>query len=115
MIEMKYGQFNEEQLDNYKKKLHSKIHWLLIYKDPATAKEYEDVDFYQYFDYVMKEINGLNELLLYPDEIVELMSILEAAWLESLQLNYSFAKYRKLILDAHHLIDIIAPIKYKEG
>lgn len=105
MVYYKYGEFTENQINNYKKKLHDKLFWLLLYKDPKTRDEYANVDFYKYFDYVMKEINGINELFNYPDEIIELVSVLEAAWLETLQPNYKYKNYRKLILDAHTLVD----------
>ena len=105
MIDYKYGKFTEEQIEGYKKKLHDKIFWLLLYKDPKIKDEFANIDFYKYFDYVMKEINGINEMFNYPYEIVELISVLEAAWLESLQPDYEYQAYRKLIFDAHRLVD----------
>ena len=55
----------------------------------------------------MLKINGLNELLSYPVEIVEIMSVLEAALLETRKEEFNFQTYRKLIFDAHSLIDKI--------
>ena len=32
-MEHKYGSFSENQMSDYKKKLHNSIHWLLVYKE----------------------------------------------------------------------------------
>ena len=45
-----YGHFEDEQMENYKVKLHKELFWLLIYKDPKTRDEYLNVDFNKYFD-----------------------------------------------------------------
>ena len=113
MIEHKYGEFTKQQLDEYKKKLHNKMFWLLLYKDPKTKDKYPEMDnesFKSYFEFVMKEISGLNELLSCPAEIVEILSLLMAAWLENLNDDFNYRSYRKLILDAHHLVDKIKEV-----
>lgn len=102
-----YGHFNDEQMENYKVKLHKDLFWLLLYKDPKTKNEYLSVDFNKYFDGLMRRIDGLNELLFYPTEIVTIMSLLEAALIETKKIDFSYKDYRKLILDAHALIDKI--------
>ena len=102
-----YGHFDDEQMENYKVKLHKELFWLLIYKDPKTRDEYSNVDFNKYFDGLMRRINGLNELLFYPTEIVAIMSLLEAALIESKKVDFDYKVYRKLVLDAHSLIDKI--------
>ena len=102
-----YGYFKDEQMDDYKVKLHKELFWLLIYKDPKTKDEYPNVDFNKYFDGLMKRINGLNKLLFYPTEIVAIMSTLEAAFIESKKENFDYQEYRKLVLDAHSLVDKI--------
>lgn len=106
-LETKYGIFDKKQIEEYKDKLHKKLFWLLVYKDPKTCKKYENVNFKKYFTFLMKEIDGLNEVLLYPEVIVELMSLLEAAFIETESLNFNYAAYRKLILDAHSLVDLL--------
>ena len=78
-----YGYFTDEQMENYKIKLHKELFWLLIYQDPETKNNYLDVDFNKYFDGLMRKISGLNKLLFYPTEIVSIMSLLEAALIES--------------------------------
>ena len=102
-----YGYFADEQMANYKVKLHKELFWLLIYKDPKTKDEYLNVDFNKYFDGLMRRINGLNSLLSYPTEIVAIMSLLEAALIESKKVDFDYKSYRKLVLDAHSLVDKI--------
>ena len=100
-----YGYFTDGQLENYKTKLHKDVFWLLLYKDPEKEGDFTSVDYEKYFHSLMLKINGLNELLSYPTEIVEIMSVLEAALLETRRDNFNFKTYRKLIFDAHSLID----------
>lgn len=102
-----YGEFNPEQFEEYKVKLHKELFWLLLYKDPKTASQYEYVDFDKYFDGLMRRINGLNTLLSYPVEIVSIMTLLEAAKAETKLDEFNYKVYRKLVLDAHGLIDKI--------
>ena len=109
-MEHLYGTFDNQQLEDYKVKLHKDLFWLLLYKDPKTCQQYEEIDFNKYFIFLMKKIDGLNSLLFYPTEIVSIMSLLEAAYLETLKDTFHYPTYRKLVLDAHSLID-----KIKEG
>jgi hypothetical protein len=102
-----YGHFTNEQMDSYKVKLHKELFWLLIYQDPKTKDEYLNVDFNKYFDGLMRRMDGLNELLSYPTEIVAIMSLLEAALIESRKADFNYQAYRKLVLDAHSLVDKI--------
>ena len=106
-----YGYFSKEQMDEYKTKLHKDVFWLLLYKDPEKADDFKDLNYEKYFRSVMKRINGLNSLLFYPAEIVEMMTILEAAHLETQKEFFNFQTYRKLIFDAHSLIDRIGGVE----
>lgn len=106
MIPYKYGEFDIAQIDEYKKKLHKKIHWLLLYKDPTVDID-NNVNFQQYFFFIMKEIAGLNSLLGYPEEIVELLIVLQTARKETYKEDFDFKLYRKFILDAHSLVNRI--------
>jgi hypothetical protein len=83
------------------------VFWLLLYKDPEKNGVFPDVDYEKYFEGLMLKINGLNELLSHPAEIVEMMSVLEAALLETRKEYFNFRTYRKLLFDAHSLIDKI--------
>lgn len=100
-----YGRFSDQQLKDYKVKLHKEVFWLLLYKDPETKDKYQNVDFEQYFYNLMLEIDGLNTLLFYPYQIVRMMSILQAALKETRRKKFRYWLYRKLILDTHRLID----------
>lgn len=102
-----YGYFTEEQMRDYKTKLHKDVFWLLLYKDPQKINDFPDVDYEKYFNGLMLKLNGLNELLLYPVELVEMMSLLEAAFLETKKEIFNFRTYRKLIFDAQSLVDKI--------
>lgn len=100
----KYCVFSPAQISEEKKKIHSAVHWCLIYKEQG----YKDLD--KYMDGLLGRIGGMNKLFGCPCEIITLMSLIQAAKDENLKDNCDFAYYRKLILDAHSMID-----KIKEG
>lgn len=102
-----YGQITDIQLEKYKKIMHKDLFWLLLYKDPKTKNQYPNVDFNKYFVGIMKKLNGLNELLYFPTQMVDMMSLLQAAYQETSSETFDYSLYRKLILDAHALIDKI--------
>lgn len=106
-MDMLYGKFDEEQFKKFQEKLHKELFWLLLYKDPKTKKEYAHVDFEKYLIGLQKKINGLNELLFYPPQIVSIMSLLQAALQETRKEDFDYSVYRKLVLDAHALVDKI--------
>lgn len=81
--------------------MHSWVHFLLIYAEQKT----DILD--NYFDIIQTRLNGLNELLQYPSQLIEIMNLVESARLEFNSSEYRHAKYRKLILDIHDLIDLI--------
>ena len=101
----KYGDLNEEQLNGYREKLHKKLFWLLLYKDPETKEDFNYVDFDSYFSTLMKELNGLNTILFHPAGLPELLSVLQAAYDESAKQPFNYRVYRKLVLDSHALLD----------
>ena len=98
-MQHKYGSFSENQMSDYKKKLHNSIHWLLVYKE----NDYKLLD--EYFNTTLLKLNAMNELLSYPNDIVSLYETLEAARMVLNSNYFNFKTYRKLILDAHSLID----------
>ena len=102
-----YGHFDDLQIEEYKEKLHKEMFWLLLYKDPKTKDEFKNVDFEKYFINLMKKIDGLNTLLFHPVEIIAIMSLLQAALNETRSDDFNYRSYRKLILDAHSLVDKI--------
>lgn len=100
-MEHKYGTFTTSQFDEYKKRMHSMVHWLLVYQEsnePALLN---------YFSKVQLKLAGLNELLEYPPQVVELMGLIEAARIEYEKPDFHHGLYRKMILDAHECIDKI--------
>lgn len=103
----KYGAFPSNQFEEYKVKLHKDLFYLLLYKDPKTSEQFAGVNFEKYFVGLMQKINGLNALLFYPKEIVEMMTLLEAAYMMTVQDDFNYCLYRKLVLDAHNLVDKI--------
>lgn len=103
-ISQKYGKFSKEQIDFYKEKMQKKIFWLILYTDKKTNEEYKDVDVVKYHKYIMNQLSGFNSIMMYPNELVEILSIMELA-LKILESDYfDFPKYRKLIFDAGALI-----------
>lgn len=99
-MKSKYGFFTEEQFEEFKKRLHSKVHWLLVYR------EADDCDFLdEYFENLLRYINGLNDLLNNNANIIDLLVVLETARGESLKRNCNAKVFRKNVLDAHNIID----------
>lgn len=100
-----YGSFTENQMTEEKRRLHSMIHYLLVYKQCKDS--YPKVDLNDYFETVMCEMGGLNHLLGEPEGFVELMVLLQSAHDEALRANCDEKLYRRLILDAHATLDEI--------
>lgn len=100
-----YGEFTPEQMEAYCTQLHRDLFLLILYKDPKTKAEFANVDFDRYYLGLMKKIEGLNSLLNHPVEIVSIMSLMEAALLETKKQDFNWGLYRKLILDAHSWVD----------
>ena len=121
-METLYGKFTSGQIAQTKKTLRGSIFFLLLCVDPRTSWEYENVDVNKSFEDILLKLDGLNDLLLNPPEIVITMSLLQEARKEFKKINenkmnenkmrgnFDFRLYRKLILDAGAEID-----KIKEG
>lgn len=102
-----YGHFDDNQIEEYKVKLHRELFWLLLYKDPKLEYKYNNINYDKFFTFLMKRLDGLNEILDYPVELVQIMSSLQAAFNEAHKDEFNYKMYRKLILDAHSLVDKI--------
>lgn len=100
----KYGNYATSQIHNTKLSLRKSIFFLLLYVDPETKKEYPDIDVVEAFHNLQYKLNGINSILYEPSELVETMGLLEAALLEYTSENFSWKRYRKLILDAGAMI-----------
>lgn len=104
-MKYKYGNFTPNQVTNYKKLLHNKIHWLLIYKDPETEQNFKNVNIPKYVASIQYELNGLNEILEKQPRLISLICLIEQALVELKKEDFNFEVYRRLLLDAHSLID----------
>lgn len=105
-MEYLYGTFSDKQIAEAARLMHNDVHKLLLYKD----KKIEEIifnteeDFLNYYDNLLFKFGGLNELLGEPDQMVMLMSTLQAA-LDSIQSDhYNYKTFRKAILDSHGYI-----------
>lgn len=98
----KYGTFETTQLQQAQNDLRKSIFFLLLIADPKNANlaEYKDVDVEEAFNSLMYRIDGLNELLGYPSQIVLVLSMLEEAKKVYNRKPFNFKIYRKLVLDA---------------
>ena len=96
----KYGTYSSTQIHSTKVSIRKSIFFLLLYVDPATSGEYPDINVADAFSNLQYRLNGLNSILQEPPEIIETMSLLEAALNEYKSDNFNFKRYRKLVLDA---------------
>jgi len=94
--------FTPRQLTEYKKKLHSAIHRLLV--DVETNNIHDLPTSYKT---LLLKIDSLNQILGDQDAIIYLFTTLLAAYEASRDVETEFAVYRKLILDAHTALDNI--------
>lgn len=112
MIKHKYGEFSQEQMAEAKTKLRKKIFYLLIACENELKKKELDkeVSVDEAFTDVFNEIDGLNDLLGYPPEFVDILSLLNSAHIEYKNPDFSFTMYRKLILDAGNSVQLIKEV-----
>lgn len=99
-MQHKYGEFSTEQIRLTKEQIRKKIFFLLLYVDPKTQSKFTDINVDSAFFNLLSELGGLNSILRKPQELVLVISLLEAAWMEYNDPSFSFKTYRKLILDA---------------
>lgn len=94
-----YCMLSDEQREKTIKNMHANIFWCLLYK------ERNDPCLENYFNVLMFKLGGLNSLLGYPDKMVELLMLLEAARIELYKgEEFNFQLYRKAILDAETVV-----------
>lgn len=96
-----YGKITLEQLDDFKKKLHSKIHWLLIYKE---SDEFT-VNYDAYYTELMRYINRAGEVLRQDAITLEILTTLSMAYEETTRDEFDHGRYRRYVLEAHNLVD----------
>lgn len=99
------GYFTKEQVDNEKKELHKLMYWLLVYKDPNTNDKFKHVNIDLCVKNIVNRLQGFSSLLDNPNELVTIMTMLESALLETKKETFDFKNYRKIVLDAHAMLD----------
>lgn len=95
-----YGNYTIAQIQQIKNNLRKNIFFFLLYVDPKTAGQYKNVDVTKSIEGLLYKLGGLNELLLCQPELVDVMSLLQAALIEYNNPQFHFQIYRKLVLDA---------------
>ena len=102
----KYGDFSGLQIKEIKKKMRKQIFFLLRIVDPNCAEKYKGIDVGSAIENVLKTYGSLNDLLGYPEEFVNVMIMLNAAYMEYSKGSEEFewSVYRKLILDAGNAV-----------
>lgn len=107
----KYGDIPSHQISSAKEYLRKSIFFLLLYVDPEERIKFQHVDVNDAFEHVLYQLVGFNKILLEPPEVPIVMSTLEAARaVYNSGEDFSFHRYRKLILDAGSKI-----MEVKEG
>lgn len=99
MMTGKYGDFTDEQIKKLGKQLHSKVHWLLVYKESGKCNFYDN-----YFVDTMKYFNSLYTVLGDNPAVMEVLVTLQTAYDEVKSENFDFPTFRKYILEAHNII-----------
>lgn len=100
-MKMRYGVLPDAEFEDYRERLHSLIHWLLIYRDEANPC------LSQYFEKVQAKLAGFSSLLQDTPLCVELMVLIESARVLTQKDECDQRLFRKMIFDAHELIDRI--------
>lgn len=103
-VSHKYGIFKESQIEYYQEKLRKKIFWLVLYTDKNTKADFDEIDVVKYHEDLLFEISRYNELLLYPEDFVEIINALESALYILKSDRFNFRKYKKLVFDAGALL-----------
>lgn len=96
----KYGSYSSTQIHSTKLSIRKSIFFLLLYVDADTRDRYPNINVEDAFHSLQYRLDGLNRILLEPPELVQTMSLLEAALAEYLSDDFQWSKYRKLVLDA---------------
>lgn len=96
----KYGSFSKRQIAKTKENIRKRIFFLLLVaEDLETKSKFPTVDLLKAHTCLMHYVSGLNSLFGKPQEIVNVLCLLEEA-LNLIKPEFDFATYRKLILDA---------------
>lgn len=105
-IHYTYGDFAGLQISEIKKKMRKQIFFLLILVDPNTSDQFKNIDVGSAIEDVLRTYGSLNNLLGYPKEFVDVMVLLNAAYMEYQKgaEDFEWQVYRKNILDAGNAV-----------
>ena len=103
-METKFGNIPQIQWDNYKISL-SKAVFLPL---PFYEDNYDKLE--EYFDSLLLQLYGLNELLQHHENVITVITLLEGARHELHKDDFNVKVYRKSILDAFNLIKKIGGV-----
>lgn len=78
----KYGTYSPSQIGAVKERMRKQIYFLLLCVDKKTKDQYQNVDVEHAIINTQNKFSGLNELLLFPPELVDIMGSLESALVE---------------------------------
>lgn len=106
----KYGNFTKSQMTLTKKLIRKQIFFLLLCADPKTKDNYRHINLNLAFEGLLHKLDGLNSVLGEPQELVDVISLLEEALIQYNEPEFDFSVYRKLILNAGSIIDIIKEV-----
>lgn len=109
-MQHKYGEFTDTQMSLTKKEIQKQIFFLLLCADPKTKAEYDYVDLDEAFSGLLYKLGGLNSVLGEPQELVDVMSLLEEARIEYNEPKFNFQIYRRLVLSAGSLTEKIKEV-----
>lgn len=106
----KYGSFTESQMLLTKKSIQKQIFFLLLCVDPKTKGDYAHINVEEAFKGLLYKLDGLSSVLGKPQELVDIISLLEEALIKYTEPNFKFQTYRRLILGAGSLVDTIKEV-----
>lgn len=106
----KYGSFTESQISLTKKEIRKQIFFLLLCADPNTKDKYSYVNLNDAFTGLLCKLGGLNSILGEPQEIVDIISLLEEAFIKYNEPEFNFKIYRRLVLSAGSLVNLIREV-----
>ena len=109
-MQHKYGNFTTSQLKSTKISIRKQIFFLLLCVDPETKAQYNHINLEEAFKGLLYKLDGLNSILGEPQELVDIMSLLEEALIQYNSEKFNFQTYRRLILNAGALTNTIKEV-----
>ena len=107
----KYGSFTESQMQLTKRSIRKQIFFLLLCVDPETKGNYTHINVEEAFKGLLYKLDGLSSILGEPQELVEVISLLEEALIIYSSPSFRFRDYKRLVLGAGSLIESIKEVE----